>query len=507
MPKPSLKYRETERDKLRGCHSKMGSSASRPQPARPPPAAVPAAVGPAMTRSTDTVASNEKASPTEEEGEGRHDGRGEATSRTGWTDLSSKASGELRASEPPPPAHEAGPAAGSPGVVVGSTGVVVVAGTFTVPPPPDPPVMPIVPEGRDGQLAAPLPALPTRASKGLEGVPFTEQAAENGYALIRDMEEARQVGDRDRDGKDKPQQGYMALPHLVSIARVASRETGGRAREGLTLAHYTGGGFGRKDVTMAKGGALCYASMRTVVVVGPGSCGGEGWLYQGHRFEVVCLASHPEREGVASSSDAGRAGRVLVWEVMSLKTLASLPGCHPRGAQSMCFGGSGGELLATAGGEPSGGAGDHQIAVWDWVQVTLVASCKGCMEYLTDAVFFGVGAGTLATCGGGKVRVWTVEHGSGKGGGGGGRVSEARGVGAEIGGTVACLHRGGNGGVVYGTDAGHVGMLGVGGANLVVVASGEGAGEVGAVYWEGGEGRLVSFGGGGAIVWSVQGGR
>lgn len=162
-------------------------------------------------------------------------------------------------------------------------------------------------------------------------------------------------------------------------------------KEGLTEAQYGGRGRGGRDTLLAGDGTVIYASLSSVVVLRSSTCDDprghaaakKSFIYDKHRFEVVCLALHhrqdhqlqsepsqpqpqadeeeEDRDGaggnIVASSDAGRASRVLVWRADTLETLASLPSCHAKGASILCFGGLNGSMLATVGAEPSNGPG------------------------------------------------------------------------------------------------------------------------------------------------------
>ena len=151
---------------------------------------------------------------------------------------------------------------------------------------------------------------------------------------------------------------------------------------------------------------LVYYCAALGVVLDPSQM--EQSYFKGHSDDILSMALFSDVTTQSSTTIAATGqqgvGRTFVWEVQSLKTLASLE-TKQKSVNMLCFSkGSGGRLLISV-------AEDKSVAVSDWKSQTVLCNTKGepaPTHHIVASNENKGGVSTFLSCGDKHVRFWTL---------------------------------------------------------------------------------------------------
>ncbi|ETV90518.1 hypothetical protein H310_14708 [Aphanomyces invadans] len=125
-------------------------------------------------------------------------------------------------------------------------------------------------------------------------------------------------------------------------------------------------------------GKMVYPIAKLVVVFDV-----KGWSqkhFKQHQDEVLCLATHPNVDIVASG-EGGKFPAIHVWQSQALHVVSTLRGIHKRGVVELAFNPAG-NILASAGSDV-----DNAIVLYDWELGVVLSSVKSGPHKLLGLVF------------------------------------------------------------------------------------------------------------------------
>ncbi|KAF0683188.1 Aste57867_24752 [Aphanomyces stellatus] len=134
----------------------------------------------------------------------------------------------------------------------------------------------------------------------------------------------------------------------------------------------------RNNLKYTKQGKIVYPVAKVVVVFES-----KGWSqkhFKQHQDEVLCLATHPSLDIVASG-EGGKYPAIHVWQAQALKVLSTLRGVHRRGVVEVAFNPAG-NILASAGSDA-----DNTIVLYDWELNVVLSQIKSGAQKLLGLAF------------------------------------------------------------------------------------------------------------------------
>ncbi|KAA8578091.1 hypothetical protein FQN60_011515, partial [Etheostoma spectabile] len=208
-----------------------------------------------------------------------------------------------------------------------------------------------------------------------------EPLLQEGYADSNSGESDSDVSDvpeLDSDIEQEAQTSYERQVYKEDLPQLRKKLIGSLKRqkapeEGLRLQFVHGyRGFDcRNNLFYSQGGEVVYHVAAVAVVYGRQQHAQR--FYLGHDDDILCLATHPLKDYVASAQ-VGRDPAVHVWDVQTLKCLSLLKGHHSKGVCALEFTADGKSLISVGIDE------FHSIVIWDWKKGERLAKARGHKE-------------------------------------------------------------------------------------------------------------------------------